>query len=365
MKVCHITSAHSWDDVRIFRKECTSLAQNGFEVYLLAYEADEGRRNGVHVVSAGKRPLSRFSRMYSGVNHIVRLALELDVDIYHIHDPELLRKSSVFIKKGKKLIYDAHEDLPEQIKSKHWIPLYIRNSISYFVQFFLNFTISRISATVSATPIIQQKLKKINPNAINVSNFPLLEELDFVEQDLVKKNAFCYVGGLFITRGLIEMLDAIRHVDSKLCLAGKFSPESLETEAKNHKSWNKVEYLGFINRKEVYELMSSSIAGLVILHPTQSYRDSLPIKMFEYMSAGIPVICSDFELWKSIVEQEKCGICVNPMNTDEIAAAMNFIKNNPDKAILMGKNGKDSILKKYNWNIESKKMIALYHSLSN
>lgn len=87
--------------------------------------------------------------------------------------------------------------------------------------------------------------------------------------------------------------------------------------------------------------------------------------MFEYMSAGIPVICSDFELWKSIVEQEKCGICVNPMNTDEIAAAMNFIKNNPDKAILMGKNGKDSILKKYNWNIESKKMIALYHSLSN
>ena len=109
--------------------------------------------------------------------------------------------------------------------------------------------------------------------------------------------------------------------------------------------------------------MSRSVAGLVTLHPVINYLDALPIKMFEYMAAGIPVIASDFPLWREIVVGNQCGLCVDPMDPAAIARAIDHLAQHPDEACQMGENGRRAVLEKFNWAVEEKKLIQLYEDL--
>ena len=89
IKVCHMTSAHGPEDVRIFHKECVSLARAGYDVYLVE-RGDSYEKNGVHIVGVGQPSGGRLSRMTSFAKKVYQAALALDADIYHFHDPELL-----------------------------------------------------------------------------------------------------------------------------------------------------------------------------------------------------------------------------------------------------------------------------------
>jgi len=100
------------------------------------------------------------------------------------------------------------------------------------------------------------------------------------------------------------------------------------------------------------------------LHPTASYMEALPVKMFEYMSAGLPVIASDFPLWRQIINEAECGICVDPRDPSAIAQAIDRLVANSDEARRMGENGKRAVLSRYNWGVEEKKLLRLYESLS-
>ena len=78
------------------------------------------------------------------------------------------------------------------------------------------------------------------------------------------------------------------------------------------------------------------------------------------MSAGIPVICSNFPLWRQIIEANQCGICVDPENTEEIAEGIKFILLNKDNSRNMGENGKEIVAKIYNWETEERKLLDAY-----
>lgn len=124
-----------------------------------------------------------------------------------------------------------------------------------------------------------------------------------------------------------------------------------------------IKYLGFLERKDIKEIFSISMAGLVILLPVENYFYSQPVKLFEYMLAGLPVVASNFPLWKEIIEKNNCGICVDPLNIEEIAKAIQFLINNPYEAKKMGENGRKLVIEKYNWQSESQKLIELYKQL--
>ena len=85
--------------------------------------------------------------------------------------------------------------------------------------------------------------------------------------------------------------------------------------------------------------------------------------MFEYMSAGVPVIGSHFPLWKQIIEGNQCGLCVDPQDPQAIAAAIDDLIANPEKAEQMGRNGQIAVLNRYNWGIEEQKLLDFYKSL--
>ena len=102
---------------------------------------------------------------------------------------------------------------------------------------------------------------------------------------------------------------------------------------------------------------------MVTLHPTLNYKDSLPVKMFEYMAAGIPIIASNFSIWKEIIDEHKCGINVNPKDSNDIKKSIQYLINNPNEAKEMGENGKKAIANVFNWKIEEQKLIELYTNL--
>ena len=128
MKVCHFTSAHDTTDVRIFLKECCSLQKAGHDVYL-AGRGESREASGIHVIGCGE-PKGRMDRFLFFSKKVYQKALELDCDIYHFHDPDLLRYIKKLKKKGKYVIFDNHEDVPAQILDKTWRPGIFRSLVA-------------------------------------------------------------------------------------------------------------------------------------------------------------------------------------------------------------------------------------------
>lgn len=366
IKVCHLTSAHPWDDIRIFRKECVSLAKNGFETTLVAFDAPNEVIDGVNVVSAGKKPQNRNDRFINGGKRILRKTFEIDADIYHFHDPELIPIAKKLAKRGKKIIYDIHEDVPRQILDKPYLNRKIASVISFFYEKYENYSIRNFAGLICATPFIRDRFTKLHDNVIDVNNFPVLAEITDEEScNLSKQDKICYIGSISEIRGIKNLVDSLKYCNgTRLDLAGEFHEGSFKEKVKLSEGWEFVNELGYINRKESMDIKKEAFAGLITFLPVANHINAQPNKLFEYMSAGLPLICSNFSLWKILIEQENCGICVNPNDVSEISNAINFIKENQSIAKQMGENGKNAVINKFNWLIEEQKLIEFYKKLS-
>lgn len=366
IKVCHLTSAHKANDIRIFHKEACSLASSGlFEVYLIAVNAEEKQINNVNVVSAKTKSTSRLLRILNHSKAVYKKALEIDAEIYHFHDPELLPYGLKLQRKGKIVIYDSHEDVPRQILGKHWIPSILRKTIATIYEKYEDYVSSKLSFIVVSTPTIKNRFSKVNIQCEAICNYPILKENIEIPSWTNRGNSICYIGGITKIRGIVQLVNSLKLMPNvRLNLAGAFSPTSLKNELQEIESWSNVDDLGYVNRDEIIEILNKSKVGMVTLLPQENYIDSLPIKMFEYMYAGIPVVASNFPLWESIVNENQCGVCVDPYNEEEIAIKTLELLKDDDKAEKMGKNGREAVIKYFNWENEEKKLIEIYLKLS-
>lgn len=364
-KIAHFTSVHERYEIRTFLKECVSLAHHGYDVSIVLADGNGNEiKDGITIVDAGPKIGGRLSRMTKTVRKIYKKAKMLDGDIYHFHDPELIPIGLKLKKQGKKVIYDVHEDYGEEILNKEWLPKFFRNIVARFFDRYEKKAAKEFDGIVTATPHIRKKFEKINPNTVDINNYPILNSTDTHKlQETIKGKNINYVGAIGRIRGIIEMVGALEGTDARLVIAGKFASMDDFNLVKSMKGWAKVDYRGQVDRSEIDQIFAESAAGLVLFHPGPNHTDSQPNKLFEYMAAGLPIIASDFPLWKEIVERNKCGICVNPLNPKEIADAINWVFKNPTAAVEMGKNGMKAVSEKYNWDVESRKLIHFYEKL--
>ena len=364
-RVVHVTTVHPRDDIRIFHKECVSLAQAGYEVVQVVGDGHgEAVVEGVRIVDIGRRPAGRLARMRQQPRAALAMVRALRPMLVHLHDPELLPLGVVLARDGVKVVYDAHEDVPRQILTKQWIPKPLRGLVSAGLEWYENRQVALLSAVCAATPHISERFARVAQRGVNVSNFPFLTELAPPANPVPRERAVCYVGGIMRTRGLLQMVRAVAQVpDVTLLLCGNFEDAAFEAELRAEPGWDRVGFMGHVGRDAVRQVLARSSAGLVTLLPMPSYLEALPIKMFEYMSAELPVIASDFPLWRDIVVRQDCGVCVDPADPQAIAEAIRVILDAPERAQAMGRAGRAAVLEQYNWPQAERELLALYRAL--
>lgn len=365
ISVAHLTSAHQRYDPRIFLKQCKGLAGRGYKVSLVVADGlGPECIEGVHILDVGTLT-GRINRILRTTRRVFRAALDLKADIYHLHDPELIPAGLSLKRLGKHVIFDSHEDVPVQLLSKPYLTPTLLRCLSKGFSVFEKFACSRFDGIVAATPFIREKFLRINSRTVDVCNYPVLGEFMHGTDANSQRCEVCYVGGVSAVRGARELVAAMAYVKTgaRLNLVGDFSSPAFRSELEKISGWSGVNAFGVLDRDGVGDVYRRSYAGLVTLHPIPNYLDALPIKMFEYMSAGIPVIASDFPLWRQIVLSADCGVCVDPLDPAAIAEAIDDLGRNPARAGAMGRNGRVAVEALYNWNTEEKKLIVFYEQV--
>lgn len=370
-RIVHMTTVHPALDGRIFHKECRSLARAGFHVTIIGPHPSDAVADHVQIKSIPQDNV-RFSRMTREVWRVYREALRQRADVYHFHDPELIPAGLLLRATGKKVIYDIHEDLPKDILSKHYLPRWSRHLISWMAKQVEVTACRHFSALVAVTPSIAERFHPLNKRTVVVHNYPYPKEIIFSQPSFspwgMRRESVAYIGGITVRRGIREMVEAMSllpdSLPATLELAGNDVPKTADLQdIYHHPGWARVRHHGFLDRTSMFRLLNNVRAGLVLFHPEPNHLEALPQKLFEYMGAGIPLIASDFPLWRRIIGAAGCGILVDPLDPRAIALVIEHMLRHPAEAEEMGRRGQTTVLKQYNWDTEAEKLVNLYSGL--
>ena len=363
-KICHLTTVHRRNDIRIFRKECKSLSKL-YEVFFVVADGFGNKiTNEIKIIDVGKEN-SRFRRIIISPFKVYQATKKINAEIYHFHDPELIPIAMLLKLQRKNIIFDIHENIYEQVKSKEWLPKIFLPIVLLIVKS-LNYIVSKWFYLILAEMSYNKIYTKFTQNYINILNYPKIEYLQqFNLRDRIENGIF-YIGAITSDRGLYSILDSILILDNQnvkctVHLIGELT-EAIDWE-KYPTFKNQIKLYGHLDLMDGYELSKHCKVGLALLKPVGNFIESLPTKMFEYMSIGLPVIASNFNLWESIINDFNCGICVDPEDSCEIAEAINYIFNNPEIAKRMGNNGQKAVSQYFNWANEEGKLFNCYGKL--
>lgn len=363
MKIVHVSSVHPWTDNRVHYREAVTLKEAGHNVYLIAVETEvAGPESGVEVITLPNVPRSR--RVIVSTVRAVSRALRLKPDAVHLHDPELVWAIPLFRLMGKKVVYDAHEDLPNQVIDKPYIGRFTRPFILFMAHAVVKFA-SLSNRIVVATSTIGHRFPP--HKTVLVRNYPALRPK---QSSLIPVNErhddLVYVGGISNNRGADVMIDAMTDINMpekwSLILAGNMS-KTLMGQVESHKGWDFVDYLGQVSPDRARELMSEAKVGLCVLKSTPAHIDSLPTKLFEYLAEGTPVIVSNIPLWRSIIEKYDCGVWVDENSPSAVATAVKRYADNPELLSRHSRNARYAAETDLNWSEEARVLLDMYAAL--
>ena len=361
MKICHVTDAHKRYDERIFLKECTTLSKIYDKVYLVVADLESDEiQGGVNIVSIGAIAKSRKERIFKIGKLVIEKALELDADIYHLHDPELLLYVSCLKKAGKKVIFDSHEDVAAQILDKNY--LVFPKIAAKIYEKYQKYIIRKLDAVIVVTPHMINYFKSVNECVVMITNYPEIENVPYENK---KKRQVCFAGAIYpqwCHEQIAKAVSDIKEMD--YIIAGWGDEDYLYKIQQRYGEC--ISYLGKISRQKVYDLYRSYIDGMALNYSTQVERGGGTLgntKIFEIMMCGIPVICSNYPLWKDIVDKYQCGIYVDAQDAESIRNAICYLADHPEEAVIMGKNGRKAVLEEYNWEMQTGTLFKLYERL--
>lgn len=373
-KVCHVISGYFRNDARVFQRQCKSLQRNGYDISILTNDGEKDEiLDNIPIYSCDSYFSSRLLTLAFAKYQFYSKALSLDAEVFQLHSPELISLGLALQKKGKKIIYDAHEDLPRHILEKEWlewVPLFIRKLLSFFIEIYLNRALRKYDAVITPHHHVNDNFLKEDINSILVTNFPLVRNLDDLSfEDYCRRgNKICYTGTVYSYSHQEEILEAIAGIeDIEYKVAGYFDTRHYESLDK-FSGFKKMDFLGRIPWQDLVDFYKEMAIGIVVYDYKLNLGDRLGSfgsnKLFEYMEAGLPIICTDYILWKDVVERYECGLSVEPRNVDQLKNAIKYLLENKEVAYKFGKNGQQAIKEELNWSTEEKKYLRIYNEFN-
>lgn len=355
-----MSTVHPLLDDRILFKECMSLRDAGYEVMYLISEPEGHHFPGIQLMGLPKFE-GRFRRLMKGSLLAFRKALSSKAKLIHFHDPELMPVGVFLRLAGRKVVYDVHENIVQQIRYKPWLkPKILRYLLSWIIWLTEQFCCLFFNGIIAATEEIAGKFNRKKTRVVR--NFPLVSWVQDmpVERIPAEIPTLVYAGGLTEIRGIREIIDALPLLRSsvKFVLIGRFDDAGYEHHCRQSSGWQFVEYKGFMPLKEVYAQVASADIGIAMLYPIQNYLGSLPVKAFEYMAFGLPMVLSGFPYWKKIFAD--CALFADPYQPRDIADRLNTLLEDKALQLKLGNRGKDLVQQEMNWETESLRLIAHY-----
>jgi glycosyltransferase involved in cell wall biosynthesis len=376
IRVCMITTDHSFLDTRIFYKEALSLKNAGYDVWVIGKSGSEERKNIQEIEIIGLKKGRGLLANPILWMVLAKEASKVDAAIYHCHEPEsFLVALYLRFFKGKTIIYDIHEFYLDIMRVA-------RKPLKIFLAFML-FLVEPLfckyaCAIITADEGISRRYARFNNNVVSIFNFPIsgiFDRNDLQSQGERYNGRFTvvYVGGMNKDRGILECIKAVHqasiyHPDIKLQLIGGFKSPEFENACleyiDRHQLHDKVELLGPIPHHNVPKYIAASDIGIALYHPTKRLiKTSYPIKLFEYMICGKPVIVSDLPGMKKVVEEARCGLLVNPMDIESVSRALIYAVEHPEELSAMGRRGKEAVNTRYNWESMEKVLLEVYQKI--
>jgi len=369
MNVCHVTSVHPPLDVRIFHKECRTLAHAGHDVTLLAQaEWREKVVDGIRII--GLPMITKHYQRPRVWRCIAQKVSKLKPEIVHFHDPELLLVIP-FLRPAK-LIYDCQEATPETVLVRRWIPRLLRNPVSQLVAFLEPRLARWTDAIVVTEDGHVDRFRKGGKPVVLLYNYPLLSHLDFRRQSDGK--TIIHVGVLSEARGSTTMIEAMNWVvrrvpAAKLLLVGPFDSPADELQVRQliaaHNLESAVEVVGWVPFTDLPKWLAKADVGLVPWQTKEKLPPQIiPTKMFEYMGSRLPVVASSRSTIRRFMDNLNCGLLVEPGDSQGLADAITYLLTHPGEARAMGARGRSAVEEAYNWETEGSKLVALYRQLA-
>jgi len=370
MKVCHVISGYYRNDARVFLRQCLSLKRAGFDVSIVTNDGEPDMvLEGIPIISC-RLHWRRWKVLVAAKHQFMPEVVRVDADVYQLHSPELLPLAKPLKRLGKAVVYDAHEDLPRHLWEKEWLPPVLRRPLGFAAEHYLRGVLKRIDDVVSPHTHVVQHLQRTIGKGTLVANFPIVQPLpDVTEAEFAARSAsICYTGTVYPYSNQEATLDALWELPGVRYRVAGYFDEGHRKALAQRPGAAQTEYLGRLGRAELRDLYASSIAGLAVY----DYKHNLGWKLgsygtnkvFEYMEAGLPLICTDYDLWRDIVDRYECGVCVKPHSAKEIRAAIEYVVSDRARAFRMGQNGRRAVLEEFNWTSEERKYVGVFERLS-
>lgn len=369
-KVCILTSKAK-DDVRLYSKESMTLIKAGYEVHYVCPNTDDGFHNGIFYHGINYKFGSNLKRFITLSKLLVETALKVDADIYSFNDPAVLPYVDKFKKRGKKIIFDVLEDHPSLLKVRRGWPSFMSNMLSWFYEKYEAHQVKKCDGVFVCYHWTKDRLSHYCKNIELVFNFPLLKErnLALTERESLSGKEIvilCYAGTISKEWNIHTVIKATEHFSNVRFLLAGWCSDGLLNELKSLSGWKNVDYIGRVNKDEVIEkVYDKADIGVAFYHYCPLCRGSIGNlsnnKLFEYMYAGLPIVCTDYKLWGEIIDKYNLGETATPDSVDSIVGAIKKIITEKDN--VYGKRGIEAVTNEYNWNAQESQVLKVYNNL--
>ncbi len=362
--IIHLTSVHKALDSRIYYKELSSLKTH-YNCTLVCNDKLIENSENIRIIALDYKG-NKIERMFFSPFQMLKKALEIDADVYHLHDPELLISGLILKIFNKRVIYDVHENIKGMIQSRKWIRGRITKFlVSQIVWFLDRFSIMFFDGIVVARPDLFRFYKK--SNTLLFRNFPdimrfknhLLER----ESSTNGKIRIIYSGGLTEIRGILNIIDAMDYLDNnyELILMGPWQEDHLKEKCEKRNGYKKTKYIGVFPYGEHFSQINISDIGIIPFLPSANHLTTLPNKPFEYMMCNIPMLMSNFNYWKKLFKDT--AFYCNSMDPKNIANEIRNIATHPDITHATVKRAYITLINEYNLDKEKVKLLDFYSKL--